>query len=107
MSDDDQKFGELANIMTKALADEGKLIEAGFTVFAAKVMHKDAPPEQRQEMQLAFMAGAQHVFAAVMNILDGDESEEAIELELNRLDKIHEELELWRETVLSRFKVKS
>lgn len=80
--------------ITKELTDNGKLIEAGFAVFASLVIPKDAPAIQLREMQLAFMAGAEHVWSSMMAILEpGDEPTAA---DLRRLDLIQKELAGWR-----------
>jgi hypothetical protein len=85
---------QAASELTKALTDKGKLIEAGFAVFAHYVIPKDASPTQLSEMRLAFMAGAEHTFSSIMNVLDpGDEPTAA---DLRRMDLIHAEVEEWR-----------
>lgn len=85
---------QVASDITKKLTDEGKLIEAGFAAFTHLVIPKDAPAIQVREMQLAFMAGADHLFSSIMNILDPDE--EPTEADLRRMDLIHTELTKWR-----------
>jgi hypothetical protein len=47
-----------------------------------------------RELQLAFMAGADHLFSSIMNILDADA--EPTDADLRRMDQIHRELEGWR-----------
>lgn len=50
-----------------------------------------APPEQIACMREAFYAGAQHLFGSIMGFLDpGDESTDR---DLERLDKVQEELQ--------------
>lgn len=72
------------------LANQGKLIEAGWASLRATCMAADAPDDQVREMRMAFMAGAQHVFASVMEVMDpGDEPSEA---DLKRMDLIDAEL---------------
>ena len=91
---------QAASDLTKDLTDRGKLVEAGFTVFASFAISKDAPPIQLSEMRLAFMAGAEHVFSSIMNILDpGDEPTAA---DLRRMDLIHRELDEWRGRISER-----
>jgi hypothetical protein len=80
--------------LTKRLADEGKLIEAGWVGLRLFVGLENAPPAQLDTMRLAFMAGAQHLFASMMSMMDpGTEETEA---DLRRMDLIHEELETFR-----------
>lgn len=84
---------QLADMLDKLaakLADDGKLVEAGWVALRRTCMAPDAPPDQVREMRLAFMAGAQHLFASVMAVLDpGDEPSER---DLNRMQLIDAEL---------------
>lgn len=89
-----------ASDVTKSLTDQGKLIEAGFAAFAHFVIPKDAPAIQLREMQLAFMAGAEHVFSSIMNILDP--GEEPTEADLRRMDLIQTEIDAWRGRISER-----
>ncbi len=79
--------------LIKELADKGKLIEGGFAAFAHYVIPKDAPPVQFREMQLAYMAGAQHVWSSVMNIFDP--VEEVTDADIRRMDLIQREMDEW------------
>ena len=89
--DDRQK---LAAALARELADEGKLIEAGWIALRVVSMPADAPEIQISEMRKAFMAGAQHLFASIMGILEP--GEEPSEKDLKRMDLIHAELEAFR-----------
>lgn len=85
---------QAAHDVTKHLSDQGKLVEAGFAAFRYLAMAKDAPDIQVNEMRLAFMAGAEHLFSSIMSILDpGEESTDA---DLRRMDLIDAELDSWR-----------
>jgi hypothetical protein len=83
--------------LTKLLTDQGKLIEGGFAVFVHVL---DVPETQIEPSRLAFMAGAEHLFASVMNVLDP--GEEPTETDLRRMDQIQEELNRWREVLAQR-----
>lgn len=85
---------QAASDLTKGLIDRGKLIEAGFAAFAHYVIPKDAPPVQLREMRLAFMAGAEHVWSSVMNMLDP--GEDPTTADLRRMDLIQREMDEWR-----------
>jgi len=75
---------------TKALVDQGKLIEAGWVGYQMAVLPKDAPDIQVQECRIAFFAGAQHVFGSIMTMLDpGDDVTDA---DLSRMEMIDLEL---------------
>jgi hypothetical protein len=77
--------------LTKRLVDEGKLIEAGWVSLRIHTLPLDAPPVQLENMRNAFMAGAQHLFASIMTVLDP--GAEPTEADLSRMDVIHRELE--------------
>ena len=73
-----------------ALVDQGRLIEAGWEGLRLTAVAVDAPPNQLDEMRLAFFAGAQHLFASIMGILEPDA--EPTETDLRRMDAIDKEL---------------
>lgn len=88
------EFEARATGLAKALIDQGKLVEAGAAAYELYVVPDYAGQTQRQECRLAFMAGAEHVFSTIMNILDpGDEPTED---DLRRMNLIADELEGWR-----------
>ena len=76
--------------LSRRLADEGKLIEAGWVALRIQAIPLNAPAVQLQEMRLAFMAGAQHLFASIMSMLDPGLEETPADL--TRMDLIHKEL---------------
>jgi hypothetical protein len=80
--------------LTKQLANEGKLIEAGWVAMRLAAIPDNAPAIQLQEMRLAYMAGAQHLFASMIAILDDDR--EPTDADMARMDLIHKELEAFR-----------
>jgi len=80
--------------LTKQLADDGKLIEAGWVALRLQAISVDAPAIQLNEMRLAYMAGAQHLFASITNMLDPGTDE--TDADLSRMDLIHKELEAFR-----------
>jgi hypothetical protein len=81
---------KLVDDVSKKLTDEGKLIEAGFALYRQYVMSPTAPQIQIEECKWAFFAGAQHLFASIMSIMD--EEHEPTEADMRRLDMIHTEL---------------
>jgi hypothetical protein len=78
----------------RKLADEGKLIEAGWVGLRILCVPQTASPAQIDDMRLAFMAGAQHLFVSIMTILDPGTEETAADMA--RMDLIHRELETVR-----------
>jgi hypothetical protein len=85
---------QVASDITKEFTDRGKLVEAGWAAFHHLVLPKDAPAVQIREMRLAFMAGAEHLFSSIMNILDP--GEEPTASDLRRMDLISNEIDEWR-----------
>lgn len=77
--------------LSRELADNGKLIEAGWIGLRIAAIPKDAPVIQLDEMRSAFFAGAQHLFASIMTILDPGEG--PTEKDLDRLSLIKNELD--------------
>ncbi len=86
----DPKFGVVTDLLTKHMADRGMLVAAGFVAFRKTVMNDNATLDQVQAMQIAFYAGAQHVFHSMMGTWD--EGEEPTEDDMARLDKLDSEL---------------
>lgn len=98
------KNREYLENLTKNLNDKGKLIEAGFVGLRLSVMSPDAPHIQVEEMRLAFMAGAQHLFASIMTILDpGDEPTDD---DIRRMGLISKELEAFAAEMEAKIKTK-
>jgi hypothetical protein len=67
---DDPRIRKLVEELTKKCVDEGKLIEAGWIGYDKLVINPKAPQIQRDEMRMAFFAGAQHLFASMLGMLD-------------------------------------
>jgi len=80
--------------LTKELADQGKLIEAGWVSLRLHAIPLNAPASQLHEMRLAFMAGAQHLFASMIGMLDPEPEETPADMA--RMELIHQELEAFR-----------
>lgn len=81
--------------VTKRFTDEGKLVEAGFAAFHHLFIPKDAEQFQVDEMRIAYMAGAEHLFSSIMGIMDPGDAEPTAN-DMRRMDLINAELETWR-----------
>ena len=79
--------------LIRAIADQGKLIEAGWLGLVASAYPEGMHAEQEKQLKTAFFAGAQHLFSSVMGALDSDE--EPTENDMRRMGYIHDELERW------------
>lgn len=88
---------QVAAAITKDAADNGKLIETGFDALRTMAIAPDAPQIQVDEMRLAFMAGAQHLWASVMSVLDPGPGETPGDM--MRMAKIQAELDAWQQTI--------
>ena len=80
---------KLHDAICRKLVDEGKFIEAGWVALRF-TLPADAPPIQLEEMRKAFFAGAQHLFAGIMSILEP--GAEATAKDLHRMTVIAQEL---------------
>jgi hypothetical protein len=75
----------------KQLADDGKLIEAGWVGLRLAVGLANAPPDQ-------------HLFSSIMSILEP--GEEPTDADLRRMDLISTELEQWHAKLKARVETK-
>ena len=79
--------------LQRDLTDQGKIIEAGWIGLRIAAIPKDAPEIQLNEMRQAFFAGAQHLFSAIMHILDP--GEEPTDADMKRMESIDKELRIF------------
>jgi len=77
--------------LSRKLADEGKLIEAGWVAMRIVAIPPGASAEQLDAMRMAYMAGAQHLFSSIMSILEPGQEE--TEADMRRMDLIDQELQ--------------
>lgn len=82
---------EFLRSLERELVDKGKLIEAGWIGLRLAAIPEDADRTQLESMKEAFFAGAQHLFASIMDILEDDR--EPTEADLKRMDLINAELD--------------
>jgi hypothetical protein len=92
---------EIVDTLVQQMADEGRLIEAGWVALYHLAIPADAPEVQINEMRMAYMAGAQHLFSSIMGVLDP--GEEPTDEDMRRIDLIHTELEMFREELELRY----
>lgn len=79
--------------LTRMLADKGKLVAVGWLSLSAKVIDRSTPTRTAQKLHDAYFAGAQHVFASMMMMLEA--GEEATEKDLDRMAALNKELQDW------------
>lgn len=87
----------IVSAVQKTAADHGKLIESGFNALRVLAIAPDAPQIQIDEMRLAFMAGAQHLWSSIMSVLDPGPDETPGDM--MRMAKIQDELDAWRQSL--------
>jgi hypothetical protein len=95
---------EFLEMTMKRLADEGKLVEAGWVGLRLAVGLENAPAEQLREMRLAFLGGAQHLFSSIMSVLDP--SSEPTDADLKRMHLIADELAAAEHELVASYEVK-
>jgi hypothetical protein len=76
--------------LARKLTDEGMLIEAGWVALRMAAVPKGASQVQLDDMRIAFFAGAHHLFASIMSILEP--GAEPTMKDLHRMDLIDKEL---------------
>jgi|SRR3954468_3438724 hypothetical protein len=86
----DKMIEAVVEEITKKLADEGKLIAAGWTAYRHLAMHPEAPPDQIRECRIAYYAGAQHLFGSLTSMMDADA--EPTDADMNKMELMHREL---------------
>lgn len=86
--------------VSKRLADEGKLIEAGWHAYRTLLVPASAGVVQVEETRLAFFAGAQHLFGSINSIME--DGEEPTDKDLKRMDQINEELAAFADDLAAR-----
>ena len=84
---------ETLSVFTKQLIDEGKLLEAGFNILNELIIPTEASKTLVDDMRLAYMAGAHHLWSSIMFALDSCVEETPEDLE--RMNKIQAELAAW------------
>ena len=85
-----RKIEGLVKGITDSATDSGRIIEVGWLALRDQAIAKDAPQVQLDEMRQAFFAGAQHLFASIMTVLDSES--EPTERDMRRMDSIDKEL---------------
>ncbi len=85
-------YEKMLHGLIQKLMDEGLLIEAGW-VGLRKVWFKEAMPQDVVDhCRMAFMAGAAHLYASMMNALETPGNDEPTANDLRRMELIHNEL---------------
>jgi hypothetical protein len=76
--------------ISRKLADEGKIVAAGWVGCRLALVPPTATGAQVEDMEMAFMGGAQHLWASIMSILDPQD--EPTTADLRKMSLIDKEL---------------
>lgn len=88
----------LLDHVTRKMTDDGKIIEAGWVGFKGTVLPVGADRNQTLVLRTTFFAGCQHLFTSIMNVLEP--GADPTDADLRRMDKIHQELEEFKQELL-------
>jgi hypothetical protein len=99
---EDEHVKRMAEKLCLDLVDKGKIIEAGWNSLRIVGISPDAPPHQLEHMRMAFFAGAQHLFASIITVLDP--GTEPTPRDLERMELIYDELEQFRDELKSKLR---
>lgn len=91
---------QLAEALLAELADRGQIVEGGWKAFELLTGLKGLPEGGRSECRDIFFSGAQHVFGCIVGMLD--EGKDATEKDLDRMAKLHAELQAFAEELKTR-----
>jgi hypothetical protein len=86
-----QDAEEIAQKLSEALVDAGKIIDGGFVGFRAIAIPERAADSEVLALRMAFFAGAQHLFSSILAVMDSDREPTA--RDLHRMSLIYAELE--------------
>jgi hypothetical protein len=81
----------LTREVTERLVDDGRIIEAGWRAALLILGWGARPAPERRDLRLAYLSGAQHLWASVMGVLE--EGREPTERDLARMSLIADELD--------------
>lgn len=87
--------------LAKRLADEGKLVEAGWIAMRNLCIPPDAPQSMVEAMRYSYMAGAQHLFASMFSMLDPGIEDTGDDL--RRMEMIADEMNAFSQEMELRF----
>ena len=86
-----EDIDKIANAITEKFSREGKIIEVGWQALRLMSVPTNACDIQLKEMRNCFFAGAQHLFASILNTLDP--GREPTDKDLHRMTLIQKELD--------------
>lgn len=88
----------------RELADEGKVIEAGWTTLRISVFHPDTPPVILEQARHTFFAGAFHLWSVIFTVLEGGTLE--TDMDMQRMTRIQQELDRFMKQYKEKYGIK-
>ena len=95
---DEKDIGSFWEKITKEAIDQGKVIEVGWLATRVAMMKRGMPKALEAEVRKVFFLGAHHLYSAMMEMLEA--GEEPTDNDMNRMNKIHDELEAFRKSLM-------
>lgn len=90
---------EVLDKISAKLADDGRLIEGGWLALKHLTIPRDASDDDVKDKRRIFFAGAQHLYASIMSILEP--GSDATNNDLSRMALIDTELRNFYKEVMS------
>ena len=87
----DQANAQLVKALSAKAVKDKKLVQFGFQAFRAVCIPEHASAAQLTDMRMAYMAGAQHLFGSIFQLMSSDR--DPTEDDLNVMSAIAEEME--------------
>ena len=91
----EQANAQLVKALSAKAVKDKKLIEFGFQVFRAVCIPAHASAAQLTDMRMAYMAGAQHLFGSIFQLMSSDR--DPTEADLDVMSAIAGEMEAFTE----------
>lgn len=82
------------------MADEGNLVGLGAEIMLGFM--EPPTPAAAEDLRYAFFAGAQHLYGVLMSVMD--EGREPTKRDLERMEKVHDELDAWTKSAALRIR---
>jgi hypothetical protein len=93
----EQDVKELVRALSAQAVKEKKLIQFGFTAFRKMCIPADASAAQLADMRMAYMAGAQHLFGSIFQLMTSDP--DPTEADMDVMSAIGEEMDAFTQEI--------
>jgi hypothetical protein len=79
--------------LTQQLANEGRLVEAGWVALRIATIPPDTSASQLQALRMTYYSGAEHIFSSIVGMNDMSGSDEPTDADMHRMDLLQAEME--------------